>query len=76
MGKGKPPLDRRKDLWNEYLNLWRDWAERNESLILELKELAQKNNNTLTDCFATTDINQAKALVTILNEKFNPIPER
>lgn len=72
MGKGKPPLDRRKDLWNEYLNLWKEWATENEPLIIELKEKAQRHDWTLTDRFATTNINQARALVTILNERFYP----
>ena len=70
MGKGKPPLDRRKDLWNEYLNLWKEWAKQNEPLIVELKELVLQHGCTLTDRFATTNINQARALATILNEKF------
>ena len=70
MGKGKPSLDRRKDLWNEYLNLWKEWAKQNDPLIVELKELVLRHGCTLTDRFATTNINQAKALATILNEKF------
>ena len=70
MGKGKPPLDRRKDLWKEYLNLWKEWANDNETLILELRDKALQHNCTLTDCFATTNINQARALATILNERF------
>lgn len=72
MGKGKPPLDRRKDMWNEYLNLWKEWTKTNEALLEELKEKAIRHNHTLTDCFATTSINQARALATILNERYFP----
>jgi hypothetical protein len=70
LGKGRPPKDRRINLWEEYLGLWKIWADLNEDLILELKTLAEQNNHTLTDVFANSDVNQARALVTILNEKF------
>lgn len=73
MGKGKPPLDRRKDMWNEYLKLWKEWASNHEELINELKEKAMQHDCTLTDRFATTSINQARALATILNEKYFPV---
>ena len=72
MGKGKPPLDRRMDMWIEYLNLWKEWAKSNEPLLEDLKELAMQHNNTLTDVFATTSINQAHALATILNDIYFP----
>ena len=68
LGKGKPPLDITKDLWKEYLNLWKIWASNNPLLIKELEFLVSKSNYTLTDSFATTDVNQARALATILNE--------
>lgn len=68
LGKGKPPLDTSVDLWKEYLNLWKIWVSNNPLLIKELQFLASKNNYILTDRFATTEVNQARALVTILNE--------
>lgn len=67
LGKGKPPLNTKLDLYNEYLNLWKIWANNNRQLIQELKQLAIQNNNTLSDMFAYTDVNQARALSDILN---------
>ena len=69
LGKGKPPLDRTKDMWAEYLNLWTIWAKENGTLLSELRELAEAHNNTLTDMFASTQINQAHALAEILNQR-------
>lgn len=66
LGKGKPPL-RQVDLWGEYLALWRVWAEHNLPLMRELYALA-KQSGVLSDRFATTHVNQAHALATILNE--------
>ena len=67
LGKGKPPLDNSKDMWVEYLELWKQWAKYNPSLIKELIGHAEAHNNTLTDMFATTPVNQARALAEILN---------
>lgn len=67
LGKGKPPLDPNKDLYAEYLGLWKVWAEKNPHLIEELRMLAGSKNNTLSDCFATSQVNQARALADILN---------
>lgn len=70
LGKGKPPkfAFSPDELWNLYLSLWRLWALRNVSLLLELKKLAEQNSNMLCDRFASTNVNQARALATILNE--------
>ena len=68
LGKGKPPLDSTKDLWPEYKALWNTWAYHHNDLCIELYDLAQKHNHVLTDMFATTPINQARALAEILNE--------
>ncbi len=68
LGKGKPPLDRTKDMWAEYLKLWQVWAESHQILLSELREHAEAHNNTLTDMFASTPINQAHALAEILNQ--------
>lgn len=70
LGKGKPPLDTSKNLWEEYLKLWRRWAKINPDLMEELRAVAKLYGYTLTDMFAKTEVNQAKALATILNEMY------
>ena len=67
LGKGKSPLDLSVDLWANYLGLWRGWAYTNMPLMRELYSLAKKNDYLLSDCFASTPVNQAHALATILN---------
>lgn len=67
-GKGKPPLDTSINLWDAYLGLWRTWALHNGLLLEELRVLASKHNHMLNDIFANTDVNQARALATLLNE--------
>lgn len=69
LGKGKPPL-LEVDLWEEYLALWRIWAIHNHALMCELVKQAKKHSYTLSDRFATTEVNQAHALATVLNETF------
>ena len=70
LGKGKPPIFPYPGdhLWQMYLSLWRLWAIHNGNLLEELGERALERESMLTDCFASTDINQARALATILNE--------
>lgn len=68
LGKGKPPLDKTKDMYSEYLLLWKEWATYHLDLLKELAFLAERNNYTLSDRFATTQVNQARALAEILNE--------
>ena len=70
LGKGKPPLlsYRGDELWMAYLTLWRIWAIHNSDLVLELADLARAKGSVLTDCFATTPINQARALSEILTD--------
>lgn len=69
LGKGKPPKDTSVNLWEEYLKLWIQWAKENPKLIEELKYNASLCNSIiLTDKFATTPVNQARALATVLNE--------
>lgn len=67
LGKGKPPKDTSVDLWTCYLNLWIVWASNNKALVEELRVKASEHNNILSDMFATTEVNQARALATILN---------
>jgi hypothetical protein len=69
-GKGKPPKDTTLNLWEEYLKLWKQWAEENPTLIEELYQLVKEKEYTLTDMFANTPVNQARALATILNNKY------
>ena len=64
IGKGKPPLFE-VDLWEAYLRLWEVWAKENPDLIEDLRSKA--TGMILTDMFAGTDVNQARALATILN---------
>jgi hypothetical protein len=69
-GKGKPPLND-VNLWEEYLKLWKTWAENNQELITAAHEYFQADNiRVFTDMFATTEVNQAHALSVIFNEKF------
>lgn len=72
LGKGKPPLISftKNQLYDMYLALWRLWAIQNVPLMQELKTLALAHEGVLTDQFATTHINQARALAQILNEWF------
>lgn len=66
-GKGKPPIDKDTDTWEEYLKLWEQWSAENPKLIEELFKNVSKCNYTLTDKFAKTKVNQARALCQILN---------
>ena len=69
-GKGclpRIPMTREAQ-WAAYLDLWRTWAAENPDLIEELSMHASRC--PLTDCFANTDINQARALAIILNERY------
>lgn len=67
-GKGKPPLlnKTRKQLYIEYKKLWKQYFSLNPGLLDELIE--RVDEKVLTDKFATTDINQARAITDILNE--------
>lgn len=72
LGKGKPPLRQRhldnpELLFEDYLDLWKEFAEINPRLMEELRINADKQNKILTDRFATSPVNQARALATILN---------
>ena len=70
LGKGKPPMDptmSRKVLYEAYKGLWLIWAREHIELMRELYVAANLHNRVLTDMFATTEINQARALSEILN---------
>jgi len=68
VGKGKPPLNNLNpdDLWMKYLELWRIYFKENPKLFKELQEKCK--NVTITDMFATSEINQAHAICELLNE--------
>ncbi len=70
LGKGKPPKDKSIDLWSEYLKLWRCWADLNPHLLEELYHITKLTNNLLTDMFASSECNQARALAYLINEKY------
>lgn len=78
LGKGKPPLNNKTiDLWESYLNLWRVWGGINESLIDELIEKSKTGyGGVLSDCFASSAINQARALSIVCNERVLLLKER
>jgi hypothetical protein len=73
LGKGRPPKYTWEgdQLYEMYLSLWRLWALHH---IHEMYELAGrvriKHGGVLTDCHASTPINQARALAQILTEWF------
>lgn len=69
LGKGKPPLNKSMDqAFIEYVDLWRQWSKYNIDLLRELYFLSKEKNYILSDCFASTPINQAHALSIIINE--------
>ena len=71
LGKGKPSLHgfSKEEQYALYLSLWKMWALNNIELVHELHtKLKESGKNTLTDCFASTEINQARALSQLLNE--------
>jgi hypothetical protein len=67
--KGLPPLNAksRQELWLEYLGFWRQFAQENPELITELRALAA--GKVLTDRFANSAVNQARALSVIISEQ-------
>jgi hypothetical protein len=70
LGKGKPPLNdiSRDRLWESYLALWQMWCRENPQLFQGLRRCAMRKGHTLTDRFATSEVNQARALAKILND--------
>ena len=53
LGKGKPPLNGKNtnQLWDDYLNLWRQWTQENPSILEDLRTKA--DGKVLTDKFST-----------------------
>lgn len=69
-GKGNPSLlpYPEGEQWQAYKTLWRIWAINHVDLIEFLVTATHPHGNHLTDMFATSEINQARALAEILNE--------
>lgn len=57
------------NLWPPYLGLWKTWASKHPELVDELQQCVTKHDNTLSDCFATSGVNQARALAVVLNTR-------
>lgn len=72
LGKGKRPLNgmSMEAQYEAYKDLWRRWALRHTDLMDELDAAAVKAGYTLSDRFATSPINQARALAELLNEGY------
>lgn len=72
LGKGKPPLNAitPEALYTAYKGLWITWGLANPHLMFELRCKALEHNGVLSDCFAATPINQARALSDLLNEGY------
>lgn len=66
-GKGQPAKDPNFKYWKTYKGLWDQWARENPKLIEELR--IKSGGKILTDKFATTENNQAKALYEIIVSK-------
>lgn len=73
IGKGRPPLKQytSEQLYSEYKQLWVTWSQYHGKLLDELAQLAATHNYTLKDTYASTHINQARALAEILNDRTN-----
>lgn len=72
--KGQPPKNKYLTpelLYAKYLELWQIWANHNPDLIADLKLYADNHGGVLRDSFATSQVNQARALAQILTEKFS-----
>jgi len=71
-GKGFPPANGKspEELYKGYKQLWTFWMAENIDLVFELAERAADAGYVLTDCFASTPVNQARALSELLNEFF------
>jgi len=67
--KKKPPLHKmtEDELYTKYKNLWSRWFKENPVMLETVAELAK--DTTITDMFATGDINQAHAICDLLNER-------
>lgn len=76
-GKGNPSLrhNDNDDLYEDYLSLWKQYFSQGDLLQRMFNYLVEKDVYVLTDCFASTDINQARAISDLLNEEFLKLKE-
>lgn len=67
-GKGKPSLIEypKDEQWEMYLSLWKIWTIHNLTTIQDLQDTL-KDVTVFTDTFASSPINQARALAWIFN---------
>lgn len=67
--KGKPPLRdiSEKELFEEYVELWKKYFKEHPELLEKIKKEAC--GKTITDMFGVTPINQARAITYILNRE-------
>lgn len=67
--KGRHPTDKSfVDLWEGFLGLWRAWAADHPGEMKDLARIVASSGGVLTDRFASTPVNQARALCILLNE--------
>lgn len=68
-GKGKPPVRPVRSLFAAYKALWETFFNANPLLLAEIQELGRAHGNCFTDMFASSAVNQARAIATILNDR-------
>jgi hypothetical protein len=66
-GKGRPALDPNFDYWGTYKGLWNEFFDANPNALTEIAE--KSSGKVLTDRFANTSNNQARAIHEILVER-------
>ena len=71
-GKGQPPANGKtpEQLYEGYKELWTYWMVENMYLFVELADLAAQSGYVISDCCASTPVNQARALSELLNDFF------
>ncbi len=69
IGKGKTALNgkSKSELYKEYVELWRTWAQNHPQDFEELCTISE--THVLTDKFATSEVNQAAALADLINQR-------
>ena len=71
--KGKEAIHPDFPYYEEYLKIWNDWVDDSPKNLELLEQLSEKARGMqLTDNYATTDNNQARALSDIINQRFGP----
>ena len=72
-GKRNPPLREMpmEETYYLYKELWRKYLDSKPWLWTELKVNVEKCNYIVSDMFGTSEINQARALCDLLNERFD-----